>query len=181
MAVLDAGLEGLATYALATDDVAADAMRLRAGGSPIGVPVAGSRTRPDGGVVRWTTAFPPLGPGLPPFLIEHEYAGAEWGDEARSERAAFLHAAGGRVRMTALELPVADLAAAAEEYGRVVGVAFSEGWRALIGDQEVRLRARASDVGSDPPLVHLLADSATPPLDFVDLGIRWVRSGLTDA
>ena len=89
MALLDEGREGLATYALATDDVAGDVVRLRAGGSPIGEPVAGSRVRPDGGVVRWLTAFPPAGSGEPPFLIEHEYAGAEWGDEARAARAAF--------------------------------------------------------------------------------------------
>ena len=61
MALLDEGREGLATYALATDDVAGDVVRLRAGGSPIGEPVAGSRVRPDGGVVRWLTAFPPAG------------------------------------------------------------------------------------------------------------------------
>ena len=55
--------EGLATYALATDDVVRDVARLRAAGSPIGEPVAGSRVRPDGEVVRWVCAFPELGPG----------------------------------------------------------------------------------------------------------------------
>ena len=175
MAMLDAGHEGLATYALATDDVAGDAMRLRAGGSPIGEPVAGSRIRPDGDVVRWATAFPPLGPDQPPFLIEHEYAGAEWGDEARVARAAFLHPVGGRVRVTALELPVPDPPAAAEAYGRVLGIAFAEGWRAALGEQAIRLRAGAP---GGVPVVHLRGDAGTPPLDLVRLGVRWRRSRL---
>jgi hypothetical protein len=172
MALLDVGREGLATYALATDDVAGDVARLRAGGSPIGEPVAGSRVRPDGGVVRWSAAFPPVGSGEPPFLIEHEYAGAEWGDEARAARAAFRHPVGGRVRMTSLELPVADPVETAGTYGSVLGIAFSEGWRTAIGGQAVVLRG-ASPV--DSPVVRLEAEPGTPPLDLVKFGIRWVR------
>ena len=102
LAHLETRGEGLATYALATDDVARDVERLRAAGSPIDEPVAGSRVRPDGEVVRWVCAFPELGPDRPPFLIEHEPAGAEWGEEARAARAAFRHPGGGRVRLTAL-------------------------------------------------------------------------------
>ena len=173
MAVLDGGREGLATWALATDDVAGDAMRLRAGGSSIGEPVGGSRTRPDGGVVHWITAFPALGPTEPPFLIQHEHEGPEWGDEARAARAAFSHPAGGRVRVTALELPMADPAAAADAYGRVLGIAFSEGWRTAVGEQAVVLRA---DTPGTAPVVHLLGDPRTPPLDLVRFGIRWVRT-----
>jgi hypothetical protein len=172
MAVLDRGREGLATYALATDDVAGDAARLRAGGSPLGAPVAGSRIRPDGGVVRWVTAFPPLGPCEPPFLIEHERAGAEWDDEARAARAAFRHPAGGRVRLAALELPAPDPAATANAYGRVLGIAFSEWWRTIVGDQAISLRTGAPD---DGPVVRLRGGPGTPPLDLVRLGVRWVR------
>jgi hypothetical protein len=173
MAVLDEGREGLATYALATDDVAGDAARLHAGGSPIGEPLAGSRIRPDGGVVRWLTAFPPLGPGLPPFLIEHDHAGAEWDEETRAARAAFRHPVGGRVRMTALELPAANALATAEAYGRALGIAFSEGWRTAVGEQEVRLRPGKK---ADTPAVQLRGDPGIPPLDLVRFGIRWVRT-----
>ena len=197
MAVLDAGREGLVTYALATDDVAGDVMRLRAGGSPIGTPVAGSRTRPDGSVVRWITAFPELGPDKPPFLIEHERAGAEWGDEARADRAAFRHPGGGRVRVTALELPAPDPAATGEAYGRVLGIAFSAGWQAPVGRQWIRLRpgahgnahgnAPGGAPGNSPghapghapggaPVVHLRVDPGTPPLDLVRSSVRWVRT-----
>ena len=172
VALLDEGREGLATYALATDDVAGDAVRLRAGGSPIGEPVAGSRVRPDGGVVRWLTAFPPVGSGEPPFLIEHKYTGAEWGAEARAARAAFRHPVGGRVRMTSLELPVADPVETAEAYGRVLGVAFSEGWRTAVGEQAMVLRGAAP---FDLPVVRLEAEPGTPPLDLIRFGIRWAR------
>ena len=173
MAVLDDDREGLATWALATDDVAGDAMRLRAGGSSIGEPVAGSRTRPDGGVVHWITAFPALGPAESPFLIQHEYAGPEWGDEARAARSSFRQPVGGRVRMTALELPGPDPGAAAEAYGRTLGIAFSERWRAAVGEQVVVLRAGAQN---GPPVVRLAGDPWTPPLDLVRLGIHWVRT-----
>ncbi len=108
LAQLEARGDGLATYALATGDVARDVERLRTAGSPIGEPVTGSRVRPDGEVVRWVCSFPELGPERPPFLIEHETVGAEWGDEARAARAAFRHPGGGRVRLTALEIPGAD-------------------------------------------------------------------------
>lgn len=172
MALLDEGREGLATFALATDDVAGDATRLRAGGSPIGEPVAGSRIRPDGGAVRWITAFPSLGASEPPFLIEHEYAGAEWGDEARAARAAFRHPGGGRVRMTSLELPVPDLVRAAAAYGRVLGITFTDAWLASAGAQVLSLRLGAP---GDRPVVRLEAEPGTPPLDLVRLGIRWVR------
>ena len=171
LAVLDEGREGLATYALASDDVAGDAARLRSGGSPIGEPVTGSRTRPDGAVVRWLTAFPPLGPAEPPFLIEHNPEAAEWDAAARAARAAFRHRGGGRVRLKALELPVADPAATADAYGRVLAIAFSEGWRTVVGEQEIRLRP-GSPV--DTPVLSLRGEPGTPTRDVTRHGIHWV-------
>jgi hypothetical protein len=173
LALLGSGREGLATLALATDDVRTDVARLRAAASSIGQPVAGSRRRPDGETVRWVTAFPVLGPERPPFVIEHEMAGAEWGDEARAERARFRHPIGGRVRLSALELPVGDPAAVAGEYGAVLGIAFSEGWRTRIGPHEVVLRRTGTPGG--PPVVRLSAEAGTPGLDVERFGVRWVR------
>lgn len=175
MAVLDEGREGLATYALATDDVSGDASGLKAGGSPIGRPVAGSRTRPDGGVVRWVTAFPSLGPAEPPFLIEHEYAGAEWGHEARAVRAAFRHPVGGRVRVTALELPVAEPTVTAAAYAKVLGLAFDPGGQATVGPHNIRLRPSAA-AEDGLPVVYLASEPRAPSLDLVRFGIRWVRA-----
>lgn len=175
LAVLEAGAEGLATYALASDDVAADVATLRRSDSPIGSPVPGYRVRPDGGVVRWVTAFPELGPGRPPFLIEHEYAGAEWGDEARAVRGAFRHPGGGRVRLASLELPVADVAAAALEHAAVVGLELGlsfGGGVAQVGDHVVALRT--AEPGS-LPVVRLAGEAGTPALDGELLGVRWIR------
>jgi hypothetical protein len=171
LAWLDAGRQGLVTFALATDDVAGEVALLRMEGSSIGEPLAGSRTRADGEVVRWSTAFPPaLSPELPPFLIEHELAGAEWGAEARAARAAFQHPGGGGVRLTTLELPVGDAESVADTYGKVLGIAFSEGWRAAIGEQSIVLVPDGAE-----PVVELGVDAGTPPLDAVRLGIRWRR------
>jgi catechol 2,3-dioxygenase-like lactoylglutathione lyase family enzyme len=177
LALLAAGRQGLATYALATDDLDRDVRALWADGSPIGEPVAGSRVRPDGGVVRWSCAFPDLGPEAPPFLIEHELAGAEWDAGARAARADFRHPTGGRVRLVALELPVREPRAAADGYAVTVGVRFDPDLRAGVGPQELRLRP----ADGLPPVVELAAEPGTSDLDVVLLGVRWRRRGWPDA
>lgn len=174
--------EGLVTFALATDDVGRDVARLQAAGSPIGGPVAGSRVRRDGEAVRWVCAFPELGPDRPPFLIEHEDVGAEWGEAARKARAAYRHPGGGRLRLASLDLPVEDAAAVAREYGTVLGIAFSERWRVVLGDQAIVLgsdagggqRAGADRLGE--PVVVLTGEPIAEPLELVRLGIRWRRT-----
>lgn len=134
---LDAGEPGLVAWALATDGVRREVAALRAGGSAIGEAIPGSRTRPDGTVVAWQCAFPPLlGPGEPPFLIEHELVGPEWGDEARNARARFVHPFGGTARLVGLELAVPDPRAIAEAYERTVGVAVAPGPGAVPGERE---------------------------------------------
>ena len=184
LALLDSGREGLATYALTTDDVEGDVAQLRASGSLIGDAVAGARQRDDGEVVRWVTAFPELGPEHAPFLIEHELAGAEWGPEARAGRSAFRHPGGDRVRLVSLELPVADPGLVAREYATVLGIAFSERWRATVGEQQLVLRE-----GGSEPVVELTGEPdegsgaergagpgrGTGAPDFVRFGVRWRR------
>jgi hypothetical protein len=154
LAVLDAGAEGLATWAVAVDDCAAEVQRLRRGGSSIGDPVPGARTRPDGEVVRWVTAFPSLGPEQPPFLIEHEMAGPEWGPEALAARRAFRHPRLGTARIGRLVLPVTDPAAYAVRCEDAVGIRFRadlSGWTAFFGFDSVHLHATASGL----PVVQL--------------------------
>jgi len=175
---LEAGREGFVTYALATDDVEAEVVRLRATGSAIGSPVAGARVRPDGETVRWITAFPTLGPERPPFLIEHELVDPEWGEEARAARAAFRHPIGGLLRLAGIELPVADPASATASHGTEVGLRFDAAGTARIGGQSVRLRA--SD--GAPPIVDIAAEPGAPELDLVRFGVRWRRrASATDA
>jgi hypothetical protein len=173
---LRSGRQGFATWAIATDDVAADVARLRDAGSTIGDPVAGSRVRPDGDVVRWITAFPELGPERPPFLIEHEHRGAEWGDAARAARAAFRHPAGGAVRMVGISLPVRDAGTAAAAFSRAVGLALGpagRGWRGRVGPHAVELRPTATVRAL--PVVELAGEAGSPHLDVVRFGVRWRR------
>lgn len=174
LAVLDADREGLATYALATDDCAAEVARLRAMGSPIDGATSGARVRPDGETVRWITAFPPLGPALPPFLIEHEYLGPEWGAEARAARAEVRQPVGGAVRLASLELPVADVADAEARYRTTLGITFDPGCRAEVGGQGIVLR-EAGPAATEPVVVLAGTDAGAPSLDLVRFGVRWRR------
>ena len=170
LGVLDDGNEGLATWAVATDDAAAEVERLRAAGSPIGDVAAGQRTRPDGEVVRWVTAFPVIGPDRPPFLIEHEPIGAEWGAEARAARASFRHPAGGTVRLTDLTIPARDPADAAARYRAEVGIDAGTDGAAHVGAQRVRIvRPEASPL----PVVDIACAGDGQARDLVRFGIRW--------
>jgi catechol 2,3-dioxygenase-like lactoylglutathione lyase family enzyme len=171
LAVLETRREGIATFALASDDIVGDVARLRAAGSWIGNPVEGFRVRPDGHTVRWVTAFPALGPDRPPFLIEHEPAGPEWGEAARAARASFRQPVGGAVRLAGIEIPVDDPDAAMGRYGAEVGLRFDAAGEARVGDQVVRLRP----ADGAPPVVRLAADPGSPPLDVVGFGLRWRR------
>ena len=137
---LDAGGPGLVTYALATDGTRREATALRSAGSPISEATRGSRIRPDGAVVAWQCAFPPtLGPAEPPFLIEHELVGPEWGEDARRARSTFVHPFGGPARLGGLELAVADPASVAAACAATVGLALPPGPGAVPGDREGRI------------------------------------------
>lgn len=173
MSLLDAGREGLATYGLATDDVAGEVERLRAAGSSIGDAVPGSRRRPDGELVRWITAFPALGPDKPPFLIEHEPVGAEWGAAAREARAAFRHPVGGAVRLEALTIPVPDVRRAAGRYREELGIDIDSDGETRVGDQAIRLVAADREDGT--PVIDLVGEPGSPTLDLLLFRIRWRR------
>jgi hypothetical protein len=139
LAMLDGPGAGLATFALATDGIRRETSALHAAGSDISPPVAGSRMRPDGARVVWHTAVAaPLGRDRPPFLIEHEMDGPEWGAEARRARAAFVHPFGGTARLAGLELAVAHPAEVAAEFARAVGLAFRPAPGVEPGNQEAR-------------------------------------------
>ena len=140
---------GLATFALAVDDIEEwiDAL---------GPAVHGSRRRDDGELVEWWTVVPdePLSPTVP-FLIEHLYAGAEWGPRALADRATFVHPVGSPVSMAHLELAsppgtAGTLARLGIEMGGDV---------AMIGSHRLRL----VDPGSrTAPVVELRATTGEP-------------------
>lgn len=165
---------GLVTFAVASDGAAGDLARLRAGGSDLSDLESRSRTRPDGEVVRWRATFPPvLGPGEPPFLIDHELVGAEWGDAARVDRARQVHPVGGAARVSAIELPCLDVAGAATRFGRTLGLDIDPAsGRGTVGDQEIRLVSSAS---ADPAVVEVTVRSSTipEPWSVEAVGVRW--------
>ena len=174
LAALDAGAPGLVTWAIATDDAHREVAALRAAGSTIGDAVPGERVRPDGGVVRWHVATAsPLAADRPPFLIEHELAGPEWGGAARRARAAFVHPFGGEVRVVGLELAVASPAEVAADFVRTVGVAFGPApgaqpgeLEARVGDHSIRLVASGtgdrSEAGPGPGRESALQRGSVP-------------------
>jgi hypothetical protein len=169
---LDSGREGLVCYAIATDGAVGDLARLRAAGSRLGDVEARSRTRPDGEVVRWRASFPPvLGPATPPFIVQHEPVGAEWSPEARAARASEAHPGGGPVRVTGLTVPVPDVAAAVEAYGRTLGlVVAGDPPTSAIGDQRISLVPGTPL--DDPATIDLRAASGSA-LVVDALGVRW--------
>ena len=167
------GREGLATYALATDDVGGEVVRLRAAGSPIGDAVPGSRRRPDGELVRWVTAFPVLGPDRPPFLIEHEPAGAEWGTGAR-EAAGGVPASASAARCASRRSrSPCPTRAAADRFGTRSGIEVDAGRPRSVGGQAIR--SSPADAASSMPIIDLAGERGLPALDLVRFGIRWRR------
>ena len=111
---------GLATFALAVDDLESAVASLTAEGASMGPATHGSRRRDDGELVEWWTAAPDeaLGPSIP-FLIEHAYTGIEWGPEALAARATFVHPIGSPVHLVSLEVETDDVAAATARLARV--------------------------------------------------------------
>ena len=170
---LDAG-GGLATWAIASDAVDHDVAALRARGSALHEPIAGERVRPDGRVVRWRLAAAErLGGDLPPFLIEHDPASAEW---SPPERAAHAE---GPARLDVLELAVDAVDRSSQAYLRSLGLRFRPslaggGARdADIGSQRVRLRPARGRAAVPATTVYLRSRQAvTAEIDA--LGVLWI-------
>ncbi len=158
---------GFATYGLVDDGIRNTMARLQANGSRIGPVVHGSRERPDGELVEWWTASPPLlGPDEPPFLIKHLAAGAEWGADALAARRAFVHPVGAPVRLRGIELGVPDPLDLAARCASQIGLEFT-----AIGEM-----GRDGAVATIGP--HTIVLSATPsPRLIVTLGVVGAASG----
>jgi Glyoxalase-like domain len=160
---------GLATWAVATDDMQGDLGRLRSASSSLSNPMPGERRRPDGRIVRWQLATPPrLDPTEPPFLIEHDGTGAEWTPADRASRAS------GPGRLRGIELDVPDVESTAASTAQALGLewrrhAGSSTYEIAIGDQFIRLRP-----GDHPwnAVVYLSLDRVKPST-FELLGCRW--------
>ena len=167
---------GLATWAVASDSIEADVAALREVGSDLADPMPGERVRADGRIVRWQVSVPgTLGPTEPPFLIEHDATAAEWSDSERAERGAEAHPLGGPVRLEVLELPMLNIPAAIQSFGRTVGLRFrpslaGRGARdASVGAQIVRVRPAGRDASPAIELSSPVGDGREADL----FGVRW--------
>ena len=181
-ALADGG--GFVTWAVASDDLDVDVASFRTLGADYVDPFDGERRRLDGDVVRWRLAIPNrLGPGEPPFLIEHDRASAEWQPADRAARTAQSHPVGGLdgamgpVRIDVLELPTGGVPATIQRLTRALGLRFRPslsggGARdASIGSQTVRLRPSRGEPAV--PSIHL-ASPAAIDRSVEALGCRWV-------
>jgi glyoxalase-like protein len=176
LAVLERG-GGYMGLVLASDDIEVDVAAVRARGSALGTPESGSRTRPDGRIVRWRSARLPAADADMGvfFLIEHDLAGAEWTPAERDQRATQAHPLGGPVRLERVELPVASTHRATMRVHRDMGVAFrpslaGRGARdGAVGRQTLRLFPAAL---KDPPRVVVRGGTLGREIDV--LGCKWL-------
>jgi catechol 2,3-dioxygenase-like lactoylglutathione lyase family enzyme len=110
--------EGLRYVAVQSDDLAADVAAMRARGVEVSEAVEGGRRTPGGQELRWRAAA--LGPrnALPVFFIEHR---TPLDERRRQVPRAGAHPNGVQ-RVDRVYIAVPDVAAAAETYGRVLGL-----------------------------------------------------------
>ena len=107
---------GLRFIAVQSDDLVADVAAMRARGVDVSDATDGARRTPSGQELRWKAAF--LGPRhpMPIFFVEHLTPLAE-----RRRKAAGDHPNGVR-HVERVYIAVTDVAAAAEQYSRVLGM-----------------------------------------------------------
>jgi hypothetical protein len=115
--------EGPARIALRTDDLENAAKLLRDRGLSVAGPFPGSRTRPDGTVLRWSLLFPEhLAGELPsPFFIQWEQSDAERRTDLRERGAIAPHPAGD-LRLDHIAFAVRDLDRRATEWEKWFGL-----------------------------------------------------------
>lgn len=113
--VLLKGDEGFVGFALRSDDLEVDAVRLRAGGFAVGEIIPGERQRKDGTVIRWKLAL--LNDGFAPFLIQ-DVTPREW--RIPSDPAVVTHA-NRAVRLRNVEITARHMAPIQEWCTKLAG------------------------------------------------------------
>jgi catechol 2,3-dioxygenase-like lactoylglutathione lyase family enzyme len=166
---------GLATFALADDDLEITVRRLRAAGSSLSDPLRGSRLRDDGEVVEWWVSVPgsALGPRSVPFLIQHAEVGAEWGHAALAERATFLHPIGSPVILARVDVATDDPPSLAAQYHDELGLdvwAVADLAVCTVGRHVMRLVPNGE---IDAPAVVTIGAHVDAPRTVNALGVRF--------
>jgi len=118
---------GLVTFALTDDEIELTVNALQGAGSSLGPVTHGSRRRPDGELAEWWISVPGGTPSLEnvPFVIQHAYAGPEWGYDALRERAALNHPIGSPAILVRLDIATGDPPSLAARYHEQLGL---EAW-----------------------------------------------------
>ncbi|MCC6619260.1 MAG: VOC family protein [Chloroflexi bacterium] len=165
---------GLATYALLDDDVETAAAALGALGS-FGPVEHGSRARPDGELVEWWTSFPlePLAASSAPFLIQHAYAGAEWGPDAMAARAALRHPLGSPVSLVRLDIASDDPPGSAGTIHDQLGLDFWAVSDLAVADLGRHVLRLVPTREMPTPAVVTLAADLEAPVTVTALGLRF--------
>ena len=111
--------DGPVGYALATNDIEAEAERIRAGGLPVIGPYAMERLRPDGTKLSWRVAIPGDGQFHRPWPFFIQWDGPDAERLARDDAAPHPNGARGVLSVT---VGVRDLPAARDLYANVLGL-----------------------------------------------------------
>jgi len=121
--------EGFGQIALRTQQMDQWADKLRERGLQVTGPVAGSRTREDGVVIRWRMLFlhDPAGSHVPPFLIEWQQPDAERAADL-TDRGLIAPHPNGAQTLRAVGYATADLQAAVSQWQRWFGWQSSEAY-----------------------------------------------------
>ncbi len=109
---------GFRYVAVQSDDLAADVAAMRRRGVDVSDPTAGARRAPGGQELRWQAASLGAGNPLPIFFVQHLTPLAE----RRRQVARSGDHPNGALRLDRVYIAVPDVAAAAEIYGRVLGM-----------------------------------------------------------
>jgi catechol 2,3-dioxygenase-like lactoylglutathione lyase family enzyme len=148
--------EGLAGYALRSDDIEADVARLRAEGLAVGEVIPGERRRDDGLVIRWKLVL--LDGGFSPFLIQ-DVTPREW--RIANDPAVITHA-NRVVGLRGIEIAVGDVTAAWARYARLLGLPQQPESINYHPVESIVLRevGEESEHADRPFAVHLLCEQA---------------------
>lgn len=148
--------EGLVAYALATDDIDAEATRLAAAGLSVDDPFAMERLRPDGSRLSWRLVI--LGDTQYrrpwPFFIQWDQSDAE----RLARDGGSTHPNGAR-RITGVTVAVSDLDGAIDLYDRVLGLTSTDPGVFALDGARVTLERRTDD-GDGPYEIEIAAASA---------------------
>jgi catechol 2,3-dioxygenase-like lactoylglutathione lyase family enzyme len=161
---------GLVGYALASDDIAADAGRLRAAGLAVEGPFGMQRQRPDGTVLAWQLAIPGDTPWRNPLPFLIEWAALD------SERLALEQPgahANGLVGVVGVRVAVRDMDAALSLYQQGLGLSL-RGYAHVGTLGALRARFDVGDVkvdilspGSPEPMPRALASEGEGLYDVI--------------